>query len=130
MSAPPNRHRERSSTLRVVPVAVSQTNDDEVIFGPLPSSDTYRRVLAELAKRIALVHKALRERGDVLVHLPHDRDLTDHEVAELAWRVYTLACATRAELVRLHPSLVLLAAEWLHSPDPHVWEAFCASQFS
>ena len=96
-----------------------------------PRSVAYERVVREVGRRVDQVHRVLRGRGDVLPQsLPAGRNLTAQEIEELAWRVYTLACVTRTSLARCHPALVLMAAEWLSSTEPRVWEAFCEMQLS
>lgn len=110
----------------------------QVVPGPradgLPRADrslAYERVIREVGRRVDRVHKVLRKRGEVLpASLPTGRDLTPEEVEELAWRVYTLACVTRSSLVRCHPALVMMAAEWVSSTEPKVWEAFCELHLS
>lgn len=117
-----------AAALSVVPPGPEELGP-QLTFGPLPKSVVYERVLQELAIRITAVHEALMRRGDVLRFLPEDRSLTEEEAGDLAWRVYTLACAIGASLVRCPPHLVLLAAEWRASPQPRAWEALCERQF-
>lgn len=103
-------------------------------FGRIPPerrSATYESVLREISRRIRYVHCRMRERGDILPEaMPDDRDLSDLEVEELAWRVYSLSCITRTSLVRCMPNLMLLAAEWLSSTEPDVWDAYCEMSLS
>jgi hypothetical protein len=119
------RTNAAGTSLRVVP---HPERGSEAVFGPLPRSRVYERVLRALAVRVAEVHEALRLRGEPLRLLPQDRPLSELELGELSWRVYALALATHSSLVRCEPTLLVLAAEWLHSPEPEVWEWFCESQ--
>jgi hypothetical protein len=88
----------------------------------LPHSAVYERVIGELARRVAFVIEEMRlEPGPLPQAMPRG-ELTPEILEELAWRVYVLSRVTHTPLVRCHPALVLLAAEWLASPEQEAWE--------
>lgn len=99
--------------LRVLP-AVSRN--------PLPHGVVYERVIGELGRRIAFVIEEMRKEPGPLPQAMPRGELADELLEELAWRVYLLSRVTHTPLVRCHPTLVLIAAEWLASPEPEIWE--------
>lgn len=115
-----------ASPLRVVP---PQNEARSPAPGDEGSAALYRRVLEKVTERVRVVHWEIRQRPGQFGRLPMDRELTDKEARELAWRVYSLACATRQSVAWLAPELLIMASEWWASPVPDDWESLLRQRF-
>lgn len=119
-------HKPSPLTLVAAPSA-SSTLRERV---QLNRSALYDEVMRQLAVRVDAAHqRMLRDRDVLPPQLPEDRRLAPEELDELTWRVYCLSTAMRLSLVRCHPSVVLMAAEWWGSDEPAMWEWFCQAHW-
>ncbi len=116
------------SPLSLVPAAPRQSTLRDCLQLNRPA--LYEEVMRQLAVRVDAAHRRLVRDRDVLPELlPEDRRLTAGELDELTWRVYCLSTAMRLSLVRCHPTVVLLAAEWWGAQDQSGWEWFCQAHW-
>lgn len=87
------------------------------------SVETYNRLIAEVARRLARTHEHMRgDHREVLpLGMPRDRELTALELEDLAWRAVALTRVTRQSLKRCRPELLISAWEWRMSPEQEAW---------